>query len=77
MVQLRFVLCFLLVAIVAVSAITVKPLKEKSQSLIDVDDVGQGHANVGDRLVRQYGRGRGYGRGYGGYGRHRGGRYYG
>lgn len=69
--QLRFVLCLLLVAIAAVSAITVKPLKEQQQSLVDVDDVGQDHANVGDRLVRQYGRRRGYGR-RGGRGRYYG-----
>ncbi|XP_037819583.1 uncharacterized protein LOC119608997 [Lucilia sericata] len=72
MLQMRFVLCFLLVAIVAVSAITVKPFKEQQQSLLDVDDLGHGHENVGDRLARAYGRRGGYGRG-GGY--RRGGHY--
>lgn len=61
MIQLRFVFCFLLIAIIAVSAITVKPLKDEGhqQSLLDVDS--QGHENTGERLARQYyGRGRDY-----------------
>ena len=83
MLQLRIVLCLLLIAIVAVSAITVKPLKEEGlqQSLVDVD--GQGHENTGERLARQYhgyrggyGRG-GYGRGGYGRGGYGHGRYYG
>ena len=65
---MRFLVCFVLLAVVAIAAAIPANLEDRevAQSLYDVDV--QGHENVGDREARQFGYG-----GYGGYGGFRGG----
>lgn len=70
---MRFFVCCVLLALVAIAAAIPANLEEVPQTLYDVDV--QGHENVGDREARQFGYGGfgGYRGGYGAFGGYRGG----